>query len=265
MRVSYKWLQKYLDIEWPVEELARRFTLAGLEVDEIVEIGKDFSGVVVAEVVACEKIEQSDHLSICKVDIGAAETLDIICGAPNVREGLLVACAKVDAVLPGGIKIKAKESFGHLSQGMLCSQKELDLSDDQSGIWELNGLLAEDQVPLGLDIVEALDLADQVIVIELTPNRSDCLGMINLARETASYTKGAVKYPDMSYPEAAQDISSEIKVEIADFLLCPRYTGRLVKGIKIGSSPLWMQNCLRAAGCVRSIMWLISPTLSCWR
>ena len=119
MRVSYNWLKQYLDLEMPAEELAKRYTLAGLEYDEVITVGEEFSGVVVAKVLSCDKVEKSDHLHICQVDIGAAEPLNIICGAPNVREGLLVACAKVGAVLPGDFEISARKTFGYLSQGML--------------------------------------------------------------------------------------------------------------------------------------------------
>lgn len=248
MRVSYNWLQRYLDLDLPAEELAKRYTLAGLEYDEVVTVGDEFSGVVVAKVLSCDKVEKSDHLHICQVDIGAEQPLSIICGAPNVREGLLVACAKVGAVLPGGFEISARKTFGHLSQGMLCSQKELGLSDDHSGIWELNEYFSSGDAPLGMDVVEALDMRDEVLIIELTPNRSDCLGMINLAREAAAYTGGPVRYPDLAYPEAGGRIEDKISIEVADEQLCPRYLARLVQGVKIGPSPLWMQNYLRAAG-----------------
>ena len=248
MRVSYNWLKQYLDLEMPAEELAKRYTLAGLEYDEVITVGEEFSGVVVAKVLSCDKVEKSDHLHICQVDIGAAEPLNIICGAPNVREGLLVACAKVGAVLPGDFEISARKTFGYLSQGMLCSQKELGLSEDHSGIWELNDYFPDADAPLGMDVVEALDIRDEVLIIELTPNRSDCLGMINLAREAAAYTGGPVHYPDLSYPEDGSKIEELISIEVADEQLCPRYLARLVQGVKIGPSPLWMQNYLRAAG-----------------
>ena len=216
MRVSYNWLKQYLDLEMPAEELAKRYTLAGLEYDEVITVGEEFSGVVVAKVLSCDKVEKSDHLHICQVDIGAAEPLNIICGAPNVREGLLVACAKVGAVLPGDFEISARKTFGYLSQGMLCSQKELGLSEDHSGIWELNDYFPDADAPLGMDVVEALDIRDEVLIIELTPNRSDCLGMINLAREAAAYTGGPVHYPDLSYPEDGGKIEELISIEVAD-------------------------------------------------
>ena len=248
MRVSYNWLKKYLDIDWDVEEMARRYTLAGLEYDEIWEFGNDFSNVVVAKVLTCDPVEGSDHLHICKVDIGEAEPLDIICGAPNCRPGLVTACAKVGAELPGGFTITARKTFGHMSNGMLCSQEELGVSTENTGIWELNDAFAGKEVPLGADIRDALDLRDEVILIELTPNRSDCMGMINLAREAAAYNGREVKYPDLAYAEDGDPIEGQVSIEVADHQLCPRYTARLVKGVKIGPSPLWMQNYLRAAG-----------------
>ncbi len=252
MRVSYNWLKTYLDIDLPAEELARRYTAAGLEYDEVITIGDNLDKIVVAKIISCAKVENSDHLQLCQVDIGGAEALDIICGAPNARAGLLVACATVGAILPEGFAISAKKTFGIVSQGMLCSQKELGLSDDHSGIWELNALLDQANPPLGMDIVDALNLHDEVLLIELTPNRSDCLGMLNLAREAAAYIGKQVKYPELSYAEKGEDISGCIYITVEDEALCPRYDARLVKGVKIGSSPLWMQNYLRAAG-MRSI------------
>ena len=248
MRVSYNWLKTYLDIDWDAEEMARRYTQAGLEYDEIIEFGDDFSGVVVAKVLTCDAVEGSDHLHMCKVDIGGSEPLDIICGAPNCRVGLITACATVGAELPGGFTITARKTFGHMSQGMLCSQEELGVSADNTGIWELNDAFDGKDAPLGMDIRDALDLRDTVILIELTPNRSDCLGMINLAREASAHNGNPVKYPDMAYEEAGAPIEDQISIEVEDSKLCPRYTGRLVKGVKIGPSPLWMQNYLRAAG-----------------
>lgn len=247
MRVSYNWLRNYVDLKIPAEELARRLTLAGLEYDEIIPVGGDFSGVVVAQVLSAEKVEKSDHLSLCRVDAGAVEPLDIICGAPNVRPGLLVACAKVGARLPGGFEITARKTFGVVSQGMLCSQQELGISDDHSGIWELNDLLPAG-TPLGQDVADALQLRDEVIVVELTPNRGDCLGMINLAREAAVVTGGSVCYPNLAYEEKGGAAAEMIRIEVADAKLCPRYAARLVRDIKIGPSPLWMQKYLLAAG-----------------
>lgn len=248
MRVSYNWLKNYLDIKMPARELAHRYTQAGLEYEEIVDIGSGLDKVVVGKIISCTKVEKSDHLQLCRVDIGGAEALDIICGAPNAKPDLLVACATIGAKLPDGMEISARKTFGIISQGMLCSQQELGISEDHSGIWELNSLLDEDNPPLGMNITTALDLRDQVIVLELTPNRSDCLGMLNLAREAAAYTGSAVKYPQLDYEEAGGDIKEQITITVEDPALCPRYVARLVKDIKIAPSPLWMQNFLRAAG-----------------
>jgi phenylalanyl-tRNA synthetase beta chain len=247
MRVSYNWLKQYLDLKIPAEELARRLTLAGLEYDEIIPVGGDFSGVVVGKVLSAEPVAGSDHLSLCRVDAGTLEPLDIICGAPNVRPGLLVACAKVGARLPGDLTIGPRKAFGITSQGMLCSQQELGVSDDHSGIWELNDLLAKGTL-LGVDVADALQLRDEVIGIELTPNRGDCLGMINLAREAAVVAGGSVCYPNLAYEEKGGPAAEAISIEVKDAKLCPRYTARLVKNIKIGPSPLWMQKYLLAAG-----------------
>ncbi len=248
MLVSYNWLKKYVELPISAEELARRLTFAGLELDEIIQRGRYFSNVVVAKVLTAEPVKGSDHLQLLSVDIGQGEPLSVICGAPNAAAGQIVACAKVGAELPGGFKITARKTFGHLSQGMICSQRELGLSEDHSGIWVLDDYFPAGQAPLGQDLAEALGLADTVLLIELTPNRSDCLGMTNLAREAAALTGAKVKLPELSYPELGGPVQDAIDIAILDDSLCSRYVGRIVRDVKIGPSPLWMQHCLLAAG-----------------
>ena len=169
MRVSYNWLKQYVSTELDAETLASRLTFAGLELDEILTRGDDFSGVVVAKVLTCEAVEGSDHLHKLSVDAGGEAPLSIICGAPNIAAGQIVACAMVGAELPGGFQIGKRKTFGVESCGMICSQKELGLSEDHSGIWVLDEYFAGQEAPLGKDIVEALGLRDEVMVIELTP------------------------------------------------------------------------------------------------
>ena len=248
MRISYNWLKDYIDLNIDADELGRRYTAAGLELDETVSRAKDFSGVVVGRVLTCDPVEGSDHLHLCSVDIGAGEPLTVFCGAPNVKADQLVCCAKVGARLPGDFVIGERKMFGRVSQGMICSQKELGLSDDHSGIWELDSAFAGKEAPLGQEVADALNLKDDVLIIELTPNRSDCLGMLNCAREAAALTGLPVKEPVIEYAEEGPAAAEDITIRIEDYDLCPRYVGRVVKNVKIGPSPLWMQNYLLAAG-----------------
>lgn len=243
MRVSYKWLQDYVDIEISPEELAKKLTMAGIEIDEIEYSGKDISNVVVAKVLACEKHPGSKHLSICQVDDGK-EKRTVICGAPNVAAGQTVPLALPGATLPGGKKITVAQVAGVESHGMICSAAELGIDESaNAGI-----MVLPEELTLGQDIVEALGLDDAVLILELTPNRADCHGVLNVAREVAAITGKHFHQPVIQYSEKGPDINTLTKIEVQDPDLCPRYTGRLVQGVKIGPSPLWMQQYLRAAG-----------------
>lgn len=248
MRVSYNWLKQYIDPGVDAAEMGRLYTAAGLELDEVVSRGDQLEGVKVARVLSCENVAGSDHLHLLSVDAGQAEPLTIVCGAPNIAAGQIVPCATVGTVLPGGFEISARKTFGVLSCGMICSQKELGLSEDHSGIWVLDEYFAGQQAPIGAELADVLDLRDDILVIELTPNRSDCLGMLNCAHEAAAITGKTVSEPDLSYPEEGPQAKDEISIHIEDYQLCPRYVGRIVKNVKIGPSPLWMQNYLLAAG-----------------
>ena len=248
MQVSYNWLKEYIDPGMDAAALGALYTSAGLELDEVISRCRDLRGVVVAKVLTCEALPGSDHLHLCTVDAGGPAPLSIVCGAPNVAAGQLVACATIGAMLPGGFTIGEKKTLGYLSQGMLCSQKELGVADEHSGIWVLDSYFADSAAPLGKDIAKALNLADDVLVIELTPNRSDCLGMLNCAREAAALTGRPFAAPDLAYAEEGPDAAADIAIRIENYDLCPRYVARLVKNVKIGPSPLWMQNYLLAAG-----------------
>ena len=243
MRISYNWLKEYIDIILTPEQLAERFTMAGLEVDEIVWRGAELENVVVAEIKNIERVANSDHLTLCQVYDGS-DMLQIVCGAPNVAVGRKVALAKIGAKLPGGIKIKKAKLAGIESFGMLCSSAELGIDPEGTfGIWLLG-----DDLPLGVELADALGLRDAVIVVELTPNRNDCLGMLNVAYEAAALTGLRTKLPQPQYRESGGDISQQAAIIVEDSKLCPRYIGRLVKNIKVGTSPAWMQQYLLAAG-----------------
>ena len=247
MRVSYKWLSEYIDLTVGAEELAGRLTMAGLEVDEIEYLGTDISGVVTAKVLTKEPVAGSDHLSFCTVDSGQG-IFNVVCGASNVAAGQTVPFAMLGACLPGGKTIGEATLAGVTSQGMICSQAELGITHGAAeGIWVL-----PDTLTLGQDIVEAVELKDEVLILELTPNRADCLGLVNVAHEAAALGCGTFKPVTISYEEKGENIGKLMSIEVIDKKLCPRYLGRLVQEVKIGPSPLWLQRYLWAAG-IRSI------------
>jgi len=242
MLVSLKWLEDYIDLELSAEELADRLTMAGLEVDEIQTLAPKFSGVVVAKILSVRPHPNADKLSLCDVTDGV-ETYPIVCGAKNIHAGDVVPLAKAGAVISGGYTIKSTTLRGEKSEGMLCSEAELEIGDDASGILQMPADMA-----LGRPLQEALDLGDTVLDIGITPNRSDCLSMIGIAREAAALTGKKMKMPDVKVRESAQDVSLLSSVTIEDADLCPRYTARLIQNVTIGGTPVWMKTRLEAAG-----------------
>ena len=242
MLVSLKWLKDYVDIYLSTEELADRLTMTGLEVDEIKLIRPQFSGVVVAKIISVKPHPTADRLSLCDVTDGA-ENYQVVCGAKNIKAGDIVPLAKVGTMIPGGHTIKSSVLRGEKSNGMLCSEAELEIGDDSSGIWQLSSNLT-----LGTPLENALNLGDTVLDIGITPNRADCLSMIGIAREVAAITGKKMKIPAVKIKESSENISSITSVKIMDANLCPRYTARLIKNVKIGPSPIWMKTRLEAAG-----------------
>ena len=242
MLVSLKWLKDYIDFELSAQELADRLTMAGLEVDEIKTIAPKFSGVVVAEILSVTPHPKADKLSLCTVTDGT-ETYPVVCGAKNIKAGDVVPLAKVGAVIPGGDTIKSTVLRGEKSDGMLCSEAELEVGDDASGIMHLPSGMTR-----GTPLENALDLGDTVLDVSITPNRSDCLSMIGMAREVAALTGGKIKMPSIDIEESGQDIRSLSSVTIVAADLCPRYSARMIQNVKIGDSPVWMKARLEAAG-----------------
>lgn len=212
---------------------------------------------VVGEVVECAQHPNADKLRVTKVNVGGDRLLDIVCGAPNCRQGLRVAVATIGAVSPGDFKIKAAKLRGEPSEGMLCSFSELGISDDHSGIIELPA-----DAPIGTDIREYLKLDDNTIEISVTPNRADCLGIIGVARDVAVLNQLPLVEPEIVPVGATIDDTLPITVEAPE--ACPRYLGRVVKGINVKApTPLWMkENCV-VAGSVLSMQLLTSPTMYC--
>ncbi len=246
MKFSELWLREWVNPAISSEALSDQITMAGLEVDGVEPVAGAFNGVVVGEVVECGQHPNADKLRVTKVNVGGDRLLDIVCGAPNCRQGLKVAVATVGAVLPGDFKIKAAKLRGEPSEGMLCSFSELGISEDHDGIIELPL-----DAPVGTDIREFLKLDDSTIEISVTPNRADCLGIIGVARDVAVVNQLPLNEPEMKPVAATIDASVSIDVQAPQ--ACPRYLGRVVKGINVKApTPLWMREKLRRCG-TRSI------------
>lgn len=253
MLVSLKWLRDYVDCSLPPEELAEMLTMAGLEVESVTTLAPEFTGVVVAKITALMPHPQADKLVLCDVTTGD-EMLRVVCGAPNTREGALVALAKVGAVIPGGYTVKDTTIRGEASRGMLCSEQELGLGDDHSGI-----MILDEGLRPGEDLRTALDLYDTVLDISITPNRADCLSILGIAREVAALTGSPLRYPDGGSPESGGHISQTASVEIQSPELCPRYTARLIRNVTVGPSPAWLKRRIEAVG-LRAINNIVDVT-----
>lgn len=252
MNVSINWLKEYIDLnDKSVKEIADGLTLAGLEAEGFHEIAA-LSNVVTAKVISKEKHPNADKLSVCKVTDGTEE-YQVVCGAPNVAAGQIVPFAKIGAVL-GDIKIKEAKLRGVESFGMICSERELGLTDEHNGIM----VLPED-TPLGADINGIVGTGDTVVEFNATPNRPDWLSVIGVAREAAAVFKRPLKLPECKAVENNENVSDFIKVDIEEKAKCPIYFARIIKGVKIAPSPLWMQAKLRAAG-VRPINNIVDVT-----
>ncbi|WP_134705903.1 phenylalanine--tRNA ligase subunit beta [Rahnella sp. CJA17(1/100)] len=246
MKFSELWLREWVNPAISSEALSDQITMAGLEVDGVEPVAGAFNGVVVGEVVECGQHPNADKLRVTKVNVGGDRLLDIVCGAPNCRQGLKVAVATVGAVLPGDFKIKAAKLRGEPSEGMLCSFSELGISEDHDGIIELPL-----DAPVGTDIREFLKLDDTTIEISVTPNRADCLGILGVARDVAVINQLPLVEPEMNPVKATIDATIPIDVQAPQ--ACPRYLGRVVKGINVKApTPLWMREKLRRCG-TRSI------------
>ena len=241
MKFSEAWLREWVNPDLDSEQLAEQLTMAGLEVDSVEPVAAEFEGVVVAEVLSVEAHPDADKLRVCQVASGAGEPLQIVCGAPNVRAGLRVPLAKVGGRI-GDMKLKKAKLRGIPSHGMLCSARELGLSDEHQGLMELPA-----DAPVGADLRDYLALDDVAIDVDLTPNRGDCLGMEGIAREVGTLTGTDVTAPPLKTVGA--EISDEFPVSVQAPEACPRYLGRVIRGVDPGvETPLWMQEKLRRGG-----------------
>lgn len=253
MIVTYNWLKEFVDFDLPPAELADLLTMLGLEVEGIRHIGTGLDDVVVAVVAEKGKHPNADKLSLCQINDGTT-TFTVVCGAQNFKAGDKVALARIGAVLPGDFKIKRSKIRGEESCGMLCSEQELGLAAESSGI-----MILPEEAPLGVPAFDALGLKDTIFEIGLTPNRSDCLSVIGIAREIAAKLGKRVVYPHVDIRESSTDVQKLARVTIDAPELCPRYTARHVGGCTIAPSPAWLVKRLEAVG-LRSINNVVDVT-----
>ena len=253
MKVSELWLREWVNPSLTGPQLAAQLTMAGLEVDSIYPVAGSFDHVVVANVLRTKPHPQADKLTLCEVDAGTGTFLNIVCGAANVRAGLNVALALPGASLPGGINIKESMLRGQLSQGMLCSHAELGLDDNSEGIMEL-----AEEAPIGVDLREYLALNDQVLDIDLTPNRADCFSVLGVAREVAALNKLPLRPLPSVVNEPVMDDVLSIHLQAPE--ACPYYCGRIIRAINPhATTPLWMKERLRRGG-IRSLHPVVDVT-----
>lgn len=261
MKVTLNWLKQYVDFNWSAEELAERLTMLGLEVEGVHKVAGEFEGIVVAQILTKDKVPGSDKLSVCKVNDGKTERT-IICGAQNHNPGDKIPLILPNFALPlkPGEKepfvIKERKVFGITSQGMMCSPQELGLPDKVDGL-----LILPADAPVGKPFAEYLGRSggDVVYDLETTPNRPDWNSVIGIAREIAALTGNALKMPGMDDQRSGGKIQDIVEVRIDDAELCPRYTARVIKGVKIGPSPDWLRSTLEKVG-IRSINNVVDVT-----
>ena len=258
MQFSEHWLRTLADPKLSSEDLAHLLTMSGLEVESRDPVAPLFSGVVVAEILSVARHPNADRLSVCEVNAGAGSVLKIVCGAPNVVAGMKVPCARIGALLPGDTSdtpfvIKAAKMRGEESQGMLCSARELGLSEDHGGL-----LVLDCNAQVGLDVRELLDLDDKIFNLKLTPNRADCLSVLGVAREVVALTGAPLKAPDIGAVTATSD--AQRPLGSIDSHGCGRFTGRVIQNVNAkAKTPDWMRTRLERAG-QRSISALVDVT-----
>jgi phenylalanyl-tRNA synthetase beta chain len=242
MLVPLKWLKEFVDYDVPAQELADRLTMFGLEVEGVIERCAGLDKVIVAKVLGVEPHPDADKLRLARVDTGSEE-LTIVCGAPNLHEGMKSPLAMVGARLGEDFKVKKAKIRGVESKGMLCSERELGFSDDHSGIMDLDA-----DAPIGQSIIDYFNLETQVLEIGITPNRGDALSILGVARDVAAMLGVVHQDPEIKLEATGKDINQQAGITISDPDLCKRYAARMVNGITIKPSPVWMKDRLMAAG-----------------
>ena len=242
MKVSLSWLKDYVNIEMDVRDLASALTMVGLEVESVTNPFDYLENVVVGRIVEISPHPNAANLKLCRVDTGDS-IVQVVCGAPNIAENILAPLALPGTVFPDGSVLQTCDIRGQLSEGMLCSEKEIELGDNKSGVMVLSGAPEP-----GTKISEALSLSDFVLEIGLTPNRSDCLSVIGIAREIAAIQKLKIEYPDKQQPDRNKEILKYTSVRIEAPEHCPRYAAALVTDITVSESPFWLRKRLLSIG-----------------
>ena len=255
MLVSWQWLKELVELPSEVtpDVVADKLSLSGLEVEGADDVSAAFEGVVVGEVTACEAHPNSQKLKLCKVSDGS-KSWSVVCGAPNVEAGIKVAFAKVGSHPPNAVAIGAREVAGEMSHGMLCSGKELGVSDDHSGIMILDG-----DLEAGAPIAEVLNKNDVILEIGVTPNRPDALSHLGVAREIAALFDGRLRANVPTCPERGGPVDDRATVSIEDLEGCPRYACRVIDGVSVGESPAWVKSRLESVG-IRAINNVVDVT-----
>ena len=254
MKISIQWLKDYVSFDYSPDELAEHLTMVGLEVEDIAQAGLNFNGVVVGEVVKVENHPSAEKLTLCTVNTGT-DVLSIVCGAPNIAQGQIVPVARMGAVLSDGGAITSKSIRGVRSEGMICSERELGLSDNHDGILVLNASV----YTVGEQFRPDADQNDVILNINVTPNRPDCLSHFGVAREIGVITGKMFSKPDVHIKETSGRIGDWITLEIQDIDACPRYSARVVHDVTVGPSPDWLRNRLESVG-IRSISNVVDVT-----
>ncbi|HZW86216.1 MAG TPA: phenylalanine--tRNA ligase subunit beta [Gallionella sp.] len=253
MKFSENWLRTWVNPTLSSEALAQTLSMAGLEVEVLEAVAPAFSGVTIGEVLEVIKHPNANRLNICKVNVGEAQPIIVVCGAANVGVGVKAPCARIGAMLPGNFAIKQAKVREVESFGMLCSEKELGLAQESQGLWLLPG-----DAPAGMNLREYLELDDHLITLKLTPNRSDCSGIFGIAREVAALTGSTLKPLDIKVPPVK--LSEQLPVSVSAATACPLYCGRLVRGVNAAiATPAWMLRRLERSG-LRSISAVVDIT-----
>jgi len=249
MKISELWLREWIGSAVTTEDLCQKLTMAGIEIESVLPVVGDFSGVVVAEVSAITPHPEADRLQVCTVNAGEAP-ISVVCGAKNVRVGMKVAFAREGAILPNGMKIRQAKLRGVVSHGMLCSASELDLAEESSGLLDL-----PNDAPIGVSLREYMKLDDRVLEVAITPNRGDCLSVKGLAYEIAALTKCSLALPKTS--DISPSKSDIFPVVVKDGAQCPSYLGRIIRQVNMSAvTPIWLQERLRRSGmrCINPVV-----------
>ena len=252
MRVPLSWLKEFVNLDgFSVEEIAKQITLAGSEISSIETTGGDIPGVIIGKIVSVHKHPDADKLSVCKVDVGDGDTLSIVCGAPNVKEGIYVPIAMIGAKLPNGLTIKKASIRGFESNGMICSRTELGYEEAEGvyGIWildeDIEKVHADKDSILGNSLSTIVGSTDHIFNVEITANRGDLVSIIGFARECSLVLERRVSIPSVNTYDAA---GGNIDITVENQESCYKYVGRLIKDITVGPSPDWMQKRLKMCG-----------------